>query len=425
MPKFVEGFAEKLKVPAGTDDVQVFDAKLPGFGIRKFKTGAASYFVKYNVGTQQRRKTLGRAVKGNLDDMRKEASTILAKAHLGTDVVGEAIATAEKAAAMATLGELVPRYLKAREGELRKKSLTETTRYLEKTWKPLHDLSIASIIRKDIVAILDGMKGKVAADRGRAALSGLFAWAIERGHVEANPTLNIKARSNSSRDRTLSEPELAEVWSACLDDDFGRIVRLLILTGQRCSEIGGLSWDEMPDGKRYIDLPGHRTKNGLPHIVPLSREALALLPERSETSDLVFGRGGLDGFRGWHAAKQALDARIAKVRGKHAKRMPHWTLHDIRRTAVTNLSESREDAEGEPAYSFAQPHVIEAIVNHVSGAAKKGVAGIYNKAVYLAEKREALEKWGAHIRKLVSRPQPAKPANPKQSSSRSASVPAA
>jgi integrase len=422
MPKFIDSSAEKLKVPAGADDVQVFDTKLPGFGIRKFKTGAASYFVKYSIvverdadgkatKTQQRRKTLGRAVKGNLDAMRKEASTILAKAHLGTDVVGEAIAAAEKAAATATLGELVPKYLKAREGELRENTLKETTRYLAQTWKPLHGRDIASITRKDIVAILDDMKGKVSADRARAALSGLFAWAIERGHVEANATLNIAARStNGARTRVLSETELVEVWNACLDDDFGRIVRLLILTGQRRSEIGGLLWSEIPEGKRQIELPEHRVKNHRAHIVPLSNEALALLPERSETCEPLFGRS-MDGFRGWAAAKTALEARIARVRGKRGKPMPAWGLHDLRRSFVTHVAE----------HGFAQPHVIEAIVNH-KGGAKAGVAGIYNRATYLAEKREALAKWGAHIARLVSRPQPAKP---KQSASRTASVTAA
>ena len=100
--------------------------------------------------------------------------------------------------------------------------------------------------------------------------------------------------------------------------------------------------------------------------------------------------------------------------------MSRWTLHDIRRTVVTNLSESREDAEGTAAYSFAQPHIVEAIVNHVSGQAKKGVAGTYNKAVYLAEKREVLAKWAAHIAKLVSRPQPAKAAKARETAAEAA-----
>src|SRR5262249_47456358 len=114
MPKFVEGFAGKLVVPDGKTDVQVFDDELPGFGIRKFAGGHASYFVKYNVGTQQRRKTLGKVVGGNLKPMRLEASAILAKARLGTDMV--AVAKAAAAKNIVTLGSVVPKYLKAREG---------------------------------------------------------------------------------------------------------------------------------------------------------------------------------------------------------------------------------------------------------------------------------------------------------------------
>jgi hypothetical protein len=133
MAKFTEGFADKLEVPAGAKDVQVFDDELPGFGIRKFRkggkdgtpidepcrSGPSSFFVKFNVGKQQRRKTLGRVVKGNTKAMRVEASTILAKAHLGIDVVADAKAAEAKAAATATFGELVPKYLEAYEDEVR------------------------------------------------------------------------------------------------------------------------------------------------------------------------------------------------------------------------------------------------------------------------------------------------------------------
>ena len=183
--KFVEGFHTKLVVPEGKSDVQVFDDELPGFGCRKFASGACSYFVKYNVGRQQRRKSLGAVVRGNLKAMRLEASTILAKAHLGRDVVGEANAAAAKTTA--TLGALVPLYLKARQPELREKSYTEVERYLTKHWAPLHMTDICHLTRKDIVAVLDTMEAKVAADRARAALSGLFGWAIDRGYLEEQP----------------------------------------------------------------------------------------------------------------------------------------------------------------------------------------------------------------------------------------------
>src|SRR5262245_60673708 len=229
----IEAFAAKLEVPEGVSDTQVFDDTLPGFGIRKFSTGVASFFVKYNVGKQQRRKTLGRVVNGSLADMRKEASAILAKAHLGTDVVADANAAAEKAN-LPTLGSLVVTYLAARKGEVRGKTFTEMTRYLTVHWAPLHGRQIEAIRRPEIVAVLDTIQGKVAADRARTALSGLFSWAIERGHVEQSPVSNIKSRdTNGGRARVLDEAELSLVWRACADDDHGRIVRLLILSGQR------------------------------------------------------------------------------------------------------------------------------------------------------------------------------------------------
>jgi hypothetical protein len=171
IPKFVEGFADKLQVPAGAKDVQVFDDELPGYGIRKFASGKVSYFVKYNVGDQQRRKTLGAVVKGSLKAMRLETSAILAKARLGIDIVGESNAAAAKTTT--TLGDLMPKYLKAREDELREKSHVEITRYLERTWMPPHKLLST----------------------------------IERGYLDTNPTINIAARArNGPRERVLTEP---------------------------------------------------------------------------------------------------------------------------------------------------------------------------------------------------------------------------
>lgn len=395
MPKFIEGFADKLIVPTGARDVQVFDDELPGFGIRKFARGHASYFVKFNVGHQQRRKTLGKVVRGNLKAMRLEASTVLAKARLGTDVVALAKAAATKTTV--TLGGLVPKYLQARESELRAKSHSEVSRYLKHAWQPLHSQTIDAITRQNVVTVVDDLardSGKVAADRARMALSGLFGWAIDRGYLDTNPTLNVRARAqNRMRERVLTEPELLEVWNACQDDNHGRIVRLLILTGQRRAEIGNLGWPEISLEKRQVELPERRTKNGRSHVVPLSNEALAILEgiAAKDGRDLVFGLGA-GGFSGWSKAKSELNERIAEARKRAGikKVMPAWTIHDLRRSFVTHVSER----------GFAPPHVVEAIVNHISGA-KAGVAGVYNRAAYLVEKRQALELWGAHVAALI------------------------
>jgi integrase len=310
-----------------------------------------------------------------------------ARARLGQDIIAEKQAAAAQNAN--TLSSLVGPYLDAREGELRENSLREVTRYLRVTWKLLHKLPVASITRQDIIGIIDGLSHKVAADRARMALSGLYGWAI----CDTNPTMHVASRAkNGSRTRTLSEAELATVWQACLDDDYGRIVRLLILTGQRRAEISDLAWTEIDLEKRQIELREQRTKNGRPHIIPLSAEALALLPPQREDRDYMFGRGA-GAFSGFSKCKEELDARIAAARKTVGlKPMPAWRLHDVRRSVVTLLGE----------LGFAQPHVIEMLVNHISGH-KAGVAGTYNRALYLEERRQAIEAWGRHVLSVVAR----------------------
>ena len=237
-------------------------------------------------------------------------------------------------------------------------------------------------------------QGEVAADRARTALSGLFGWAIDGGYCDVNPTLNIRPRTpKRARDRVLTESELVEVWRAAGDSEYGTIVKLLMLTGQRRREIGDLGWSEIDLEKRQIELPAERTKAGRQHIIPLSEPAVAIIRTigRRKGRDLVFGqRAG--GFSGWSKAKAELDCRIACDRKKAGVKdpMPPWRIHDLRRSFVTHVNES----------GFAQPHIVEAIVNHISGHLA-GVAGVYNKALYLAERRQALVLWAEHVTGLV------------------------
>src|SRR5262245_11192725 len=154
MAKLTDDFVRKLQVPEGKKDVQAFDDSCPGFGVRKQASGHASFFVKYSVGTQQRRKGLGPFVPGALAGIRKEAAVVLAQAKLGKDVVGEARQAQKEAAQVQTVGQLVPTYLVLREkgdefwSKLRPKSLSEVTRYLEKSWAPLHGEPVDKITRQ-------------------------------------------------------------------------------------------------------------------------------------------------------------------------------------------------------------------------------------------------------------------------------------
>jgi integrase len=210
---------------------------------------------------------------------------------------------------------------------------------------------------------------------------------MREGLADTNPVVGTnRPTEERSRDRVLTNEELAQIWVACRDDDYGRIVRLLILTGQRREEVGGIAWDELDLDQGRWSIPRDRTKDGLPHDVPLTEAAILLLQShpRREARQLVFGEAG-GPFQGWSKAKAALDKRILKS----GPRLAPWRLHDIRRTVATRMAEIG-----------ILPHVVEAVLNHVSGH-KAGVAGVYNKASYNTEKRQALNHWAGHVARLV------------------------
>jgi integrase len=227
----------------------------------------------------------------------------------------------------------------------------------------------------------------VTANRVRATMSAMFTWGMKEGLVLANPVANTNKREEKARDRVLIDAELRAVWQALGDSQYGTIVRLLMMTGQRANEIAGLRWSEIDFDRDVISLPGNRTKNGRPHELPMAPQVQALLASqpRTEGRDLVFGKG--EGpFSGFSRCKEALDNAIAELNGRPLAR---WRLQDLRRSVATGMAELG-----------VQPHVIEAVLNHVSGH-KGGIAGIYNRARYSAEKAQALACWDEHINTIV------------------------
>ena len=399
MVKIVEGFARLVAVPAGTSPksgVQFFDDELPGFGVRKFPNGKASYFVKCNVGAQQRRQTLGSALeRGGLKDARNEARRILLKARVGEDIVAERRAEAKaKVAVKTTLGGLVPEYLEACKSRLRPSTLGETRRYLTRSWAPLHNREITSINRSAVLDVIETLardSGARASDCAKATLSGLFVWAMDHRerYAEVNPTVGIKRRAaGNSRERVLSDDEIRTIWRAAGDDGYGKILKLLILTGQRKSEIGGLAWAEIDIGRRQIELPAERTKNARRHVVPLSDEALGQLPARRDGHAHLFGSRPGASFSDWSRARAELDGRIAAVSRK-GKPLPHWTIHDIRRTCATGLQKLGVRLE-----------VTESVLGHVSGS-RAGIISVYQKYKFTDEAREALEAWARYVMGIV------------------------
>jgi integrase len=393
--RFTQTELDKTELLEGRTERIVFDDALPGFGLRIRSGGKRTWVAQYRMGEKQRRVTLGSTKALTLDQARKAAKAALAKAQLGTDPQLEK--TDARAKAAVTLASAVDRYLERSKRRLKPRSYLEVERHLRRHWSPLKETPLHVIRRADVAARLGEIaseNGPFAANRARAALSALFAWSLAEGLADANPVIGThRPAEEISRDRVLTDDELGSVWDHAGDGDFGDIIRLLILTGQRREEVGAMLHSELNLKDALWSIGGERTKNGRPHDLPLSSRAAQILEARTarEERDFVFGSG--DGpFQGWSRAKSALDARLLEAEQKRngpKAKMTAWRVHDLRRTVATRMADLG-----------VLPHVIEAVLNHISGH-KAGVAGIYNRATYAAEKRRALELWAQHVENIV------------------------
>ena len=379
----------RYRPPQGKADHIVFDEELSGFGLR-YRAGRRTWVFQYAFGTGESRvnarMTLGEYPALSPAKARDTAQDLYAKVRLGEHPASDK--KKSRSEARNTFGRLVISYLGFQKSELRESSYTEQTRYLDTYAKSLHGLPATAIDRKKIADLLDTIakeRGAVSANRARTSLSALFSWSMRRGLHDSNPVIGTEQRKERSRDRTLTDLELAIVWNTLSDSDYSDIIRLLILTGQRASEIGKLRWKEIDFDENLISLPPARTKNARAHSFPMSAPVRDILKARAQTPDYVFGRG--IGFSGWGKCKIRLDKRIADKLGTA---MPDWVVHDLRRTFATGLQRLGVRLE-----------VTEAILNHVSGS-RGGVAGIYQRHDWATEKRAALDAWAAHVLAVVS-----------------------
>jgi integrase len=279
-----------------------------------------------------------------------------------------------------TLRDLIDRYLEHHVADLRPNSQREARRYLLTTWAPLHNRPAAALTRREVAEHLLTLKAKgpVAANRARATLHACFSWALSHDLVPLNPVTGTRQAAEPVRQRKLRMEELRAIWAATESPSkYNTILRLLMLTGQRRDEVGGMRWSELDLDAALWRLPASRTKNKREHEVPLSEPAVALLraQERRPGRDMVFGLGE-GSFGAWAVNKAALDERLS---------LPPWRLHDLRHAFSTHLHELG-----------VAPHVVEACINHVSGY-KAGVAGRYNAAQYIPERVRAMALWADHL----------------------------
>jgi len=392
--KLTDAEVRKLTLAADMPDGKVFfDKELPRFGVRVYRSGRKLWFAQYRFGHKTRRHIIGLTTEKTAEEARERAKDIFAHVRLGTDP--EAVRQGANVKAKDLFEVRVDDYLdeklhpiKAGKKPMRPRSYDEVVRHLKTHCAPFAKRPVTSITQDDVADLykkISKRNGPGAAARTWASLRAFFHWAMRQGALEKNvAALYDGAGTSDPRKRTLTDSEIAIVWKACNADQFGDIVKLLILTGARRDEVGHMSRDELELDKKEWLLPGERSKNRREHLFPLSDSAVKILTAAVETREtFVFGYGGERGFSGWSKAKAAIDKRTAEAGHK----LEHWTLHDLRRTFASGLQRLGVG-----------PHIIEACLNHTLPKLER----TYRTHDYADEKRAALKRWGAHVDAITS-----------------------
>jgi integrase len=369
--RLTDATVKSLPAPQSGAKIYVCD-QLEGFGVRVSQGGTKSFVLTY--GKHRERVTIGRYPIIGLADARNRARTLLAERTLGHYRPARLLAS-----------EALLRFLGEQREKNRPITVTYTHRLLLNHFPKLWRMSLEEIRTEDIMQVTDALlkKGQGgAANHAFTAIRTFLKWSTRRRYIHHSPIEAIELPSkNKSRERVLNDEELRAVWRAADETGypFGDIIKLLILTGARRTEIGSLRAEWVDFDKQLICLPKEICKNRRSHTFPLGALSSTLIMRGSSTATgLLFpNQQKTLPFNSWSKAKAQLDKKIQSKLECKIQCKP-WTLHDLRRTYCTNLQRLGVRLE-----------VIESLVNHVSGT-RSGVAGVYQRHRWEAEMREAV-----------------------------------
>lgn len=411
----------------------IWDTVTRGFGVRRQAKGRV-YILKLRVNKQQRFFTLGRHGPLALDQARREAEALIGEVAKGgepkTDKAKRREAEAKQREDEQERQRTDAEMVRVRFAKVVERFIAEHARPRNRTWKtterlltagPLatwQDRDIRSIEKRDISEAIGAVAAgghPVAANRLLAAVRKLFNWCVDEDILDRSPSAGLKPKhAETARDRVLSDAELAAVWKAAEAAvfPFGAGVRMLILTGQRRSEVFGARWPEFDLADRAWTIPRERAKSDREHIVPLSQAALDLLTGLPRIAgaaedgtpaepEFLFTTTGSSPFSGFNksfdrlciAAAAAFAIEAAKA-GRTVDPMKPWVMHDLRRTFATGCAK-----RGVPV------QVVEKLLNHGSGT-HAGIVGVYQRHEYWDERRAAADGWAEHVLSLVNKAPP-------------------
>jgi integrase len=415
-------YVEKLKPTRGRR-VEIFDATFPGLALRVSESGRKSWSLFYRLHGKQHRFTIGAYPQFLPAAARSRATEIRNQVDLGVNpAVEKRSRRTDPLPEVDTFETVLADYFSQYAAtNMAPSTYAETKRQLERDVLPhWRDMAIREIKDRHALKLINDIAAAgngVTANRTFSRLRAFFNWAIGQLRLSESPVRNLKPPAKEqSRDRALNEDEIRWFWSACEEVGwpFGPIARLLLLTAQRRDEVSEMSWSEIDFAKGVWVIPKERAKNNRAHEVHLSAGALAVLKSLPQPHrGLIFSVTGDDAVSGFSRAKDRLDAAMLRLRRRELGlpetdrelrrhlhlsdrkplpvEIPHWVLHDLRRTAVTKMAEELKIG----------PHIADKILNHASGTIR-GVAAIYNRAQYLDERKAALEAWSNWVVALTS-----------------------
>jgi integrase len=385
---------------------EIPDPALSGLYLVVQPSGVKSWALRFRHAGKPKKLTLGRWPVMGLADARAAASEAIEKVEFGNDptVAKKAIKAARLEAQLSDRDKvktLVEQFGKRhlsglKSGETVKRELY---RHVVEYWgeRDIHDIA-----KRDVIDLLDRIADSgrvVTANRVKAYLGKFLNWCVERDIINQSPAMGVKpVAKEKSRERVLTDEEIKLFWRACEDvgQPWGYLGKMLLLTGQRLGEVVNMTDHEVKGNLWH--LTADRTKNGRPHDVALSLATRAVLDGVDRVkgaAGYVFTTTGKSGLQGYHKGRNHIAKRMVEIAsqewGKSAE-IPHWTFHDLRRTAATGM-----------ARLSVPVRVTEAVLNHVSGTGG-GIVAVYQRHDYAEEKQQALEAWSNFVLELIAGP---------------------
>src|SRR6516225_8640555 len=312
-------FCDRAKSTSAQTDY--FDENVSGLALRVSAKGVKAWTLHFTGPTGKRaRITLGRYPSTSLAHARTLAIEAKSAIAGGRDPRG--------AGDEMTVNDLAARYVEIHAAGLR--SADEVKRRIYRNIVPLiGNVKLSELHRRDATRVIDGKRNApTEAERSFQDLRAMLRWAVSRGDLDHNPIEGMrKPQGSKPRERVLSDDEIRTLWNSlpqalARNPEHQRVIKLCLVTGQRVGEVVGMTQSELDRKHKLWRLPGTRTKNGHPHTVPLSPLAIELIGKGD--SEQVFPNSTCD-------PSLAVSRIIYRAQDRFG--IPHWTVHDLRRTA--------------------------------------------------------------------------------------------